>query len=180
MLMTTSLRPDHPGPQMRFNTVSHGGYDLATDVPPGGTFLVFHRGGHCKWTRLMLKELDDRIGDFALRGIRVVAVSGETLEASTALNDRMQLIRLPLGYGLDVTATALDWGLHLTNASSEDNAPALHWEPAQFWLRSNGFVGAAAVQTGPCLWPDVTNSIRAIENTMNKFPERGAGVSNVA
>jgi len=166
--------PGAPAPALQFATLAHGAYDLAANAPPGGSHVMFHRGSHCKWTRILLKELDDRIGDFALRGIRVVAVSGEDREATEALRERMQIIRLPLGFAADVRATAADWGLYLTEASTEDGAPALHWEPAQAWVREDGTLGALAVQSGPNLWPDVTNTIRAIENTRDKHPERGA------
>lgn len=123
----------------------------------------------------MLKELDDRIGDFALRGVRVVAVSSEDISACDALKERMQLVRLPLGYGLDVATVADDWGLFTTTGSTEDGAAPMHWEPAQIWVRADGRLGAIAVQSGPCLWSGATNMIRAIEKTMNDFPERGAG-----
>lgn len=169
------LTPGSTAPTLGFNTLRHGAFDLSADAPPGGTFLSFFRGGHCKWTRFYLKELDDRIGDFALRGIRVVALSSEGRDATQALVDRMQLIRLPMGYGLDVETTAAAWGLYLTRGATEDDAPALHWEPAQAWIRADGALGAIAVQSGPNLWADMTQTIRGIENTMNKHPERGAG-----
>lgn len=169
------LKPGSPVPSLGFETLRHGSFDLAADVPTGGTYVSFYRGGHCKWTRFLLKELDDRIGDFALRGIRVVAVTSQDREATEALVERMQLIRLPMGYGLDAEATAADWGLCLTRGSTEEDAPALNWEPAQAWVRADGSLGSMAVQTGPNLWADMTQTIRGIENTMQKFPERGAG-----
>ena len=172
--MASRLIPGQPHPALRFETLGHGAYDLGQGAPVGGTYLAFHRGSHCKWTRLMLKELDDRIGDFALRGIRIVAVSSESREATAALQERMQLIRLPLGYALDPAAVAADWGLYLTEGSREEDAPALHFEPAQAWLRQDGTLGAMAVQSGPSLWPDATNTLRAIDKTMSDFPERGA------
>lgn len=173
--MADRPRPGDPHPALQFTTLGHGDYDLNADVPTGGTYVVFHRGSHCKWTRLMLKELDDRIGDFALRGIRVVAVSNEDRAATAALQDAMQLIRLPLGHDLDAATVAADWGLFLREGSAEENATALHWEPAQAWLRPDGTLGAIAVQSCPSLWPDVTNSLRAIDKTMNDVPERGPG-----
>ena len=172
--MAARLIPGTPAPTLRFATVAHGAYDVAQDAPAGGTYLVFHRGSHCKWSRLMLKELDDRIGDFALRGVRVVAVSSEDETATRALAERMQIIRLPLGFGLETEPVADDWGLYLTANSTEPDAPALHWEPAQAWLRHDGQIGLISVQTGPSLWPDATSALRAIDNTMTKFPELGA------
>ncbi|THD76776.1 redoxin domain-containing protein [Thalassobius vesicularis] len=178
--MATRLFPGQPVPALRFAVMGHGGadlgqYDVGQDAPPGGTHVVFHRGRHCKWTRLMLKELDDRIGDFAIRGIRVVAVSAEDRDTTARLKDEMQLIRLPLGHSVDATAVAQEWGLFLTRNSTEPDAPALHFEPAQIWVKADGTLGGASVQSLPNFWPDVTQTLRGIENTLKKFPERGAG-----
>lgn len=178
--MTHRLFPGHPAPQLSFALMGHGGadlglYDLAQNAPPGGTYVVFHRGRHCKWTRLALKELDDRIGDFAIRDIRCVAVSAMDRDATVELQQQMQLIRLPLGHSVDVDAIARDWGLYVTRNSTEPDAPALHFEPAQVWVRADGTLGGMSVQSIPNMWPDVTQTLRGIENTMKKFPERGAG-----
>ncbi|PTQ73534.1 redoxin domain-containing protein [Celeribacter persicus] len=171
---TRTLIPGKPASALRFTTFRHGICDIAEDAPAGGTLVAFHRGSHCKWSRLQLKELDDRIGDFAIRGLRVFAVGCETQAETAALQERMQLIRLPLGYGLDPETLARDWGLYLTRNSSEEGAASLHIEPAQVWIKADGTIGLASVQSGPNLWPDATNLVRAIDNTM-KFPERGQG-----
>lgn len=168
------LRPGTPAPSLKFDTLRHGSLDLTAGAPAGGTYVSFLRGTHCKWTRFHAKELDDRIGDFALRGVRVIAAITQGKEAAEALVERMQLIRLPVAYNLDPRGLAADWGLYLTEASTEEEAPALHIEPAQVWIKQDGTIGAIAVQSGPNLWADATQTIRNIENTMSKFPERGA------
>jgi hypothetical protein len=124
------LLPGTVAPALRCETLAHGPFDLAQDAPPGGTYVFFHRGRHCKWTRLALKDLDDRIGDFAIRGVRIVAVSADGRDAVSRLREQMQLIRLPLGHSLDPSTVAGDWGLYLTQNSTEAEAPPLHWEPA--------------------------------------------------
>lgn len=178
--MSNRLFPGKPVPPLAFHVMGHAGadlgtYDIVADSPPGGTYLVFHRGRHCKWTRRMLKELDDRIGDFAIRDIRVVAVSGEDRDTTVQLKEEMQLIRLPLGHSVDMEAIAADWGLYLTRNSTEPDAPALHFEPAQIWVKTDGTLGGASIQSLPNLWPDINQTLRGLENTMKKFPERGAG-----
>ena len=173
--MVARLVPGIEAPSLRCETVSHGLFDLAVDAPEGGTFIAFPRGRHCKWTRNALKELDDRIGDFAIRGIRLIAASADGRAETERLKEEMQLIRLPLAHSLDVAAIAEAFGLYVTRASSEPDAPALNFEPAQIWVRQDNVIGAVAIQSGPNLWADVTNTLRGIENTMKKFPERGAG-----
>lgn len=171
--MPSLLRSGAPAPQLKVETLAHGAWDLAQDAPPGGTYVFFHRGGHCKWTRFVIKELDDRIGDFALRAVRVIAVSGDDRNATEALKERMQIIRLPLGHSADMDALARDWGLCLTEGSTEPEAPPRHLEPAQAWVTAEGNIGAISIQSAPCMWSDATNTLRAIEQT-SKFPERGA------
>ena len=114
-------------------------------------------------------------GDFAIRGIRLIAASADGRAETERLKEEMQLIRLPLAHSLDVAAIAEAFGLYVTRASSEPDAPALNFEPAQIWVRQDNVIGAVAIQSGPNLWADVTNTLRGIENTMKKFPERGAG-----
>lgn len=173
--MAHPLRPGERAPALTFPTLAHGVYDLSKDAPPGGTYLFFHRGRHCKWTRLALKELDDRIGDFAIRDIRCVAISGDDAKATARLQSEMQLIRLPLGHSVDVEKLAVEWGLYLTRNSTEPDAPALHFEPAQAWVVSDDTLGGIAVQSIPNMWPDISQTLRGIENTLRKFPERGKG-----
>ena len=171
------LVPGTQAPELRFETVRHGVFDLAEGAPLGGTLVSFHRGWHCKWMRKALQEFDDRIGDFAVRGVRIVCVSGDDGAAAARFADELQLIRLPIGHSADVAAVAKAWRLYTTRDSSEAGAPALHWEPAQIWIRQDNAIGSVAVQSGPNLWADANNMIRAIENTMTKHPERGAGTS---
>jgi hypothetical protein len=170
------LLPRTIAPALRCKTLRHGTFDLSRDAPVGGTYVFFHRGRHCKWTRLALKDLDDRIGDVAIRGLRVVAVSVDGGEAVHRLQEEMQLIRLPLGHSLDAESVARDWGLYLTRNSTEDQAPPVHWEPAQAWVKADNTLGALSVQTAPNLWPDITQALRGIEDTMNKYPERGSAL----
>jgi peroxiredoxin len=173
--MVQRLIPGDTAPTLAFKTHGHGTYDLSAGAPGLGTYVFFHRGRHCKWTRFALKDLDDRIGDFAIRDIRVVAISADSAEQTAQLQEEMQLIRLPLGHSVDAAKVAADWGLYLTRNSAEPQAPALHFEPAQVWVAADNTVGAISVQSLPNMWPDITQTLRGIENTSRKFPERGKG-----
>lgn len=171
--MRTQLVPGQSAPALRFETLGHGPYDLAEGAPPGGTFVAFHRGRFCKWGRNALKELDDRIGDFAIRGMRVVALSADDRATTAQLQEGMQLIRLPLGHSVDAAALAASWGPYLTATATEEGAPALHFEPALFWIRADGTVGLCCYQSAPNLWPDATSVLRAIDTT-GRHPARGS------
>lgn len=159
------LQPGEAVPELSGETLGHGPWSLIEGAPPGGSFVVFHRGAFCKWGRRYLKELDDRIGDFAIRGVRVVAVSGDDRAATEAMREAMQLIRLPLIHSADVAALAEQWGLYLTRGCPEDGAADLLLEPAQVWVRQDTILGFVALQSTSLLWPDMTSSLRAIDRT---------------
>lgn len=163
------LHPSQPAPQLDFETVAHGRYDLFEGAPPEGTFVSIHRGSLCKFSRSHVKELDDRIGDFAIRGLRVVALSAESAEATAQLAQEMQIIRLPLGYGADVAMLQSDWGVYATR----NNDGALMAEPAMFWLRQDRRLGLCLTSSAPQLRPDVTTVLRAID-AVAKAPDTGA------
>lgn len=171
--MRAQLVPGQVAPDLQFETLGHGHYDVARDAPPGGTLVIFHRGQFCKWSRNALKEIDDRIGDFAIRGLRVVALSADTPETTDLLQKGMQLIRLPLGHSAHLTAVASDWAPYITANATEEGAPERHFEPAQIWVKPDGTVGLCAYQSAPNLWPDATNLLRAIDTTL-RHPARGA------
>ena len=171
--MRAQLVPGQMAPDLRFQTLGHGLYDLARDAPPGGTLVIFHRGQFCKWGRNALKEIDDRIGDFAIRGLRVVALSVDSAETTALLQQGMQLIRLPLGHSANPDAIGSAWAPYITTHSTEDGAPPRHFEPAQIWVKSDGTIGLCAYQSAPNLWPDATSTLRAIDTTL-RHPARGA------
>lgn len=163
------LHPSQPAPQLDFETVAHGRYDLLEGAPPAGTFVSIHRGSTCKFARNHVKELDDRIGDFAIRGLRVVALSAESAEATAQLAQEMQIIRLPLGYGADATRLCSEWGIYATKGEGGVLMP----EPAMFWLRQDGSLGLCLTSSAPQLRPDTTTVLRAIDAVM-KAPHTGA------
>lgn len=167
------LTPQQTAPSLSFQTVAHGPYDLAEGAPPAGTLVSFHRGEHCKLSRNHVKELDDRIGDFAIRGLRVVAASTEDAASAARLVQGMQIIRLPVGYGLDPAVLQAQWGLFLTEGQPGTTEPALFAEPGVFWLRRDGVIGLCGVQSAPHLRPDATAILRAVDAVM-KAPGTGA------
>lgn len=141
-------------PDLVVDTVGHGRWCLTEDVPPQGTFIAFVTDITCKITRHHLKELDDRIGDFAIRGVRMVAISPQGPAASRALVQEMQLTRLPVGHSVDPVHLARDWGM---------TAPQGQSGSGHIWVRSNGDIGVAALYSHPALLADATPILRAID-----------------
>lgn len=164
------LIPGTSAPALTIETVGHGPYDLGRDVPPGGTLVAFYRGSHCMLCRNELKELDDRIGDFALRGIRLIAISTDTRERAAKVVEEMQLIRLPVGYGLDLHAAREDWGLFISEAREGHDEPALFSEPGHFWIRADGRIAFSVIHSTPFMRPTVNQMLKAMDA---KGPPRG-------
>lgn len=167
--------PGKIAPKLEFDTVAHGAYALHADAPPGGSLVVFYRGLHCPICKKQLKELDDRIGDFAIRGVRVVAVSGDTPERAKQIMDEMQIIRLPVGHSLDLRSARNDWGLFLSNAREGTEEPDIFSEPGHFWVRQDGSLSFSVIHSLPFMRPDVDGILKAIDFTLSKgFPPRGS------
>lgn len=169
------LLPGSPAPTLRIETVAHGAYDLAQYAPPGGTLLAFYRGAHCPLCRSQLKELDDRIGDFAIRGVRLLALSGDVRERAAQLAEEMQIIRLPIGFGLDLRVARDDWGLFLSTAREGTEEPEIFSEPGLFWVRQDGTVSFSVLHSLPFMRPTADQILKAIDFTLSKgFAPRGS------
>lgn len=169
------LHPGQHAPALGFDTVAHGRYDLAGSTRGNGTLLVFYRGAHCPICRAQLKELDDQIGDFAIRGVGVVAVSGDTRERAKETVDAMQIVRLPVGYGLSARTARDDWGLYVSMAREGTEEPDFSNEPGHFWIASDGTVVFALVQSLPQIRPAASAILRAIDKiTRDGSPPRGS------
>jgi len=169
------LTPGRPAPALGFETVAHGRCEIGASDRGNGTLVVFYRGAHCPICRNQLKELDDQIGDFAIRGIAVIAVSGDTLERAKETTDAMQIIRLPVGYGLDIKAARDDWGLYVSTAREGTEEPAFFNEPGLFWIAGDGTVVFSLVQSLPQIRPSAPAILRAIDKiTQAGAPPRGS------
>lgn len=167
--------PGSPAPDLKIDTIAHGIYDLSQDVPPGGTLLAFYRGLHCPICKAQLKEFDDRIGDFAIRGVRLLALSGDGKDRAAKLVEEMQIIRLPVGFGLDMRAARDDWGLFLSTAREGTEEPPLFSEPGLFWVRQDGTVSFSVLHSLPFMRPSADQILKAIDFALSKgFPPRGS------
>ena len=167
--------PGSNAPDLKIETAVHGPFDLAQQVPPGGTLLAFYRGLHCPLCRAQLKELDDRIGDFAIRGVRLLALSGDGRERAVQLAEEMQIVRLPIGYGLDMRVARDDWGLLLSAAREGTEEPALFSEPGLFWVRQDGSLSFSVRHSLPFMRPTADQILKAMDFTLtNEFAPRGS------
>ncbi|MDH4115647.1 MAG: redoxin domain-containing protein, partial [Burkholderiaceae bacterium] len=72
------LIPRQPVPDLAVPVVAGSTWALSAQAPQAFTLIVFYRGLHCPVCRAYLSELNRLHGEFAARGVNVLAVSSDT------------------------------------------------------------------------------------------------------
>src|SRR5713226_4689436 len=108
-----SVKPRAKVPALDLPTVGGGRFELATAHPHSFAMLVFYRGLHCPICKIYLRDLDRKLGEFAKRGVEVVAVSTDTMERADQSKRDWGIECLPIAYGLSIDQ-ARQWGLYIS------------------------------------------------------------------
>jgi peroxiredoxin len=177
---TTDLSPLFPRrkmPTVRVPLAGGGAFDLAGERPQHFTLIVFYRGLHCPICKVQLKDLEAKIGEFAKRGVGVVAISSDAKDRGEKAKTDWGLANLRVGYGLDLTV-ARSWGLYISSSQGMTSAgveePALFLEPALYVVRADGTLYFGSVQTMPFARPHFADILSAIDYVLAKdYPARG-------
>jgi peroxiredoxin len=173
----TPLMPRQPVPPLRLPTLAHGEFDLQANAAPNFTLLVFYRGLHCPICLKYLLELGRLQADFEQRGVKVIALSGDTAERAEAMADKLNAPGLRMAYGLPLEQ-ARAWGLYFSTSRGTTSIgieePALFSEPGVFIVRPDGTLYYGAVQTMPFARPHFDELLAAIDFALAKnYPARG-------
>jgi len=167
-----TIKPGTAVPQLSLPTVGGGRFELAASRPDNFTMLVFYRGRHCPICKTYIGELESKLGDFAERGVEVVAISTDDQERAAATRQEWALERVPLAFDLGIEL-ARDWGLFISR-SIKDGEPALFAEPGLFLVRPDGTLYCASIQTMPFARPALADVLGAISFVLDKgYPPRG-------
>jgi peroxiredoxin len=171
------LMPRQPVPALTLPTLAHGTFTLADDGAAQFTLVVFYRGLHCPICLKYLLELGRLQPEFEKRGVKVIALSGDSAERAQAMAAKLSAPGLRVGYGLGLAA-AREWGLYisasrgLTSIGIEE--PPLFSEPGVFIVRTDGTLYYGAVQTMPFARPHFDELLAAIDFALAKnYPARG-------
>lgn len=171
------LMPRQATPALVVSTLQHGTFDLAADGAEHFNLVVFYRGLHCPICMKYLLELSRLVPEFEKRGVKVIALSSDTMERTEQMAEKISAPELRMGYGLELDV-AQQWGLYtstsrgLTSISIEE--PALFSEPAVFIVRPDTTLYYGAVQTMPFARPNFADLLGAIEFALAKnYPARG-------
>lgn len=175
--MTTALTPRHPVPSLNVPIVGGGRFVLGAN--PGKQFdlIVFYRGLHCPICAKYLLELERLSGDFASRGVQIVAVSSDDESRGKEMSDKVKASGTKFGYDLSLRS-ARQWGLYISTSRGKTSIgidePALFSEPGVFLVKPEGTLYYGSVQTMPFARPAFQDLIGAIDFAVAKdYPARG-------
>jgi peroxiredoxin len=173
----TPLYPRQPVPALEVPTVGGGTWTLGDAKPENFTMVVFYRGLHCPICGRYLADLENKLGEFADKGVEVIAISSDSEERATESKSKWNLDKLPLGYGLTLDK-AREWGLYISSSngvtSSGYEEPDLFSEPGLFIIRPDGTLYFGTVQTMPFARPNFREILGALDFVMSKnYPARG-------
>lgn len=170
--MPTTPLPRQPAPDLTVETLDGETWRLADQSPEAFTLVVAYRGLHCPVCKSYLETLSEVRGEYAERGVEVIAVSMDS--AARARKARMDwaVEGVPIGYGMS-EATARAWGLYLSEGV-KDGEPDLFSEPGLFLVRPDGPLYYAAVNSAPWGRPHLPSFVKTVDFILEKdYPARG-------
>ena len=171
------LKTRQPAPEMSFPLIEGGRWTLSERKPEALSMVVAYRGLHCPMCRNYLQELNAKMGEFRLRGVDVVAVSGDDKERAMAARTDWELKELPIAYDLSIDK-ARELGLPISTSRGKTSIgieePARFSEPGLFLVKPDGTLYAAYIQTMPFARPPLDQLLKAIDFIKEKgYPARG-------
>jgi len=171
------LVPRNPVPALEVPTLGGAVWRLADRNPAKFTMAVFYRGRHCPVCKLYLEDLTKKLGDFAARGVEVIALSTDDEARARDTAAEWAVDGLTLGYGLSVDM-ARAWGLYISSGRGKTSIgveePALFNEPGFFLVRPDGTLYWSIVQTMPFLRPHFAELAAVLDRIEQMdYPARG-------
>ncbi len=172
----TALMPRKPVPSLEVATLD-GTWNLTETKPENFTMIVFYRGLHCPICSNYMRDLDRKIGDFAERGVEVIAISTDDEERARATPETWGFENIPIGYGISIEK-AREWGLYISSSRGKTSAgieePPLFNEPGVFLVRPDGTLYAVLIGSMPFARPHFSEILKAIDFIREKnYPGRG-------
>lgn len=177
------LKPRQAVPALQVPTLAHGNFELKSDAAQNFTLVVFYRGLHCPICQKYLLELGRLQPEFEKRGVKLIALSSDSLERAKAMSDKLNAPNLRFGFGLKL-ASAREWGLYISTSRGTTSIgieePALFSEPGVFIVRPDGTLYYGAVQTMPFARPHFDELLAALDFALAKnYPARGEYVGAI-
>jgi len=182
MTTITPLIPRQKVPNLQVATVGGDIWRLAEQTPDLFTMLVFYRGLHCPICKGYLKDIDNKVSDFADKGVNTIVVSSDDELRAARAKSEWRLDSLTVGYGLDLEM-ARKWGLYISGGIGKTSIgveePAFFSEPGLFLVRPDGTLYFGSVQTMPFARPQFSEILAALDFVKARdYPARGEVVDH--
>ncbi len=84
-------------PSLEVTTLDGRRWKLGDQTPDTFTMIVFYRGLHCPQCSRYVKSLADQLGDFAARGVEVIAISTDERERAEQARENWELDSIEIG-----------------------------------------------------------------------------------
>ncbi|TXC79036.1 peroxiredoxin-like family protein [Paraburkholderia azotifigens] len=171
------LFPRQTAPALVVDTLDHGSFDLASEVPGRMTLICFYRGLHCPTCAMYLRELERLTPEFAERGITTIAISSDSEPRAREMQKKVAANSLRIGYGLPLTE-ARKWGLYISTSRGKSSIgvdePEMFSEPGLYLLRPDRTIYYLSVQSMPFVRPNFKELLQALDFAIqHDYPARG-------
>jgi len=171
------LFPRQTAPALVVDTLNHGSFDLASEVPERMTLICFYRGLHCPICAAYLKELERLTPEFAERGVTTIAISSDIEPRAREMHKKIGANNLRIGYGLPLPE-ARKWGLYISTSRCKSSIgvdePEMFSEPGLFLLRPDRTIYYLSVQSMPFVRPNFKELLQALDfSIQHDYPARG-------
>lgn len=168
------LLPARAVPDFTVPMTDGGKFQLSQRLGDNFTLLLFYRGLHCPICKMQLRDLQDRLRDFAKRGITVVAVSMDNKQRAQQAAEEWRLEDLMIGYGLS-ESLARDLGLYISSGRPGSDEPRVFSEPALLLVKPDQTLYFASIQSMPFTRPSLDQLLQGIDHAIESgYPARGA------
>lgn len=170
--MTKVLVPGHGFPAIDLPKVGGGRLTNADFDAPFMTVLNVYRGLHCPRCKRQLEDFLAHEAEIAAEGLKIVSISTDNAARAAQSVEDWALGDMAVGYDLTIAA-ARGLGLSISETIREGE-PALFAEAAVFFIRPDGTLWGAAVNTFPFLRPTAAQIIDAAQTARSRnYPPRG-------
>lgn len=168
-----NILPTQAVPDFTVPLIDGGEFKLSEQLGENFTLLLFYRGVHCPICKMQLRELQRKLGEFAERGINVVAISMDSKERAQKSSDEWDIKDLTLGYGLS-EQQARDFDLYISSGRPDSEEPDIFSEPALLLVKPDQTLYFASIQSMPFTRPPLDQLLQGVDFALaNNYPARG-------
>jgi len=168
------LLPAKAVPDFTIPMTDGGKFQLSQRLGDNFTLLLFYRGMHCPICKMQLRDLQRHLGDFAKRGITVVAISMDSKDRAQKSAEEWGVDDLMIGYDLG-EGLARDLGLYISSGRPGGTEPSIFSEPALLLVKPDQTLYFASVQSMPFTRPSLEQLLQGIDYAIESgYPARGA------